>query len=356
MFRLLLLANAASIHTFRWVSAIVAQGYEVHLASFEPLLDRIDGQFTFHRLPYKTNLKYFAVVPKVRRLIREIKPNLFHAHYASGYGTTAAFVNFHPTLLSIWGGDVFDFPRRSFLHRALLKFNLKQSDVLLSTSHVMARETALYTKKSIVVIPFGIDLQCFKPQSVKSLFQPHEIVIGTIKALEEWYGIQDLLTAFKLLKDRYPNKCLKLLIVGEGTQEAALKALTRQLGIEHETVFTGKIPYAEIPRYHNMLNIFVAVSIRESFGVAAIEASACGKPVVVSDVDGLPEVVEDGVTGLLVPPRDPVSTANAIEQLIAAPELRAHMGAAGIERVRRLYNWETNVVMMMQIYQSVLSN
>lgn len=356
MFRLLLLANASSIHTFRWVTAIAAQGHEVHLASSEPLLDKVDGNFTFHRLPYATNFKYFATVPIVRRLVRVIKPDLFHAHYASGYGTTAAFVNFHPTLLSIWGGDVFDFPRRSFLHRTLLKFNLERTDVLLSTSHVMARETSQYTVKPITVIPFGIDLHRFKPQKVTSLFQPHEIVIGTIKSLEEWYGIHYLLGAFKLLKERYPQKCLKLLIVGEGTQEAELKALAHRLDIERETVFTGKVTYVEVPRYHNMLDIFVAVSIRESFGVAAVEASACGKPVVVSNVDGLPEVVENGVTGLIVPPHDPIATANAIEQLIAAPESRVWMGTAGIERVRRLYNWETNVAMMLQIYQGLLSN
>jgi len=81
-------------------------------------------------------------------------------------------------------------------------------------------------------------------------------------------------------------------------------------------IFTGKVPYNEVPKYQNMLTISVSVSDSESFGVAILEASACEKPVVVSNVGGLTEVVEDGVTGIIVPPRNPEKTAEAIEKLL----------------------------------------
>jgi len=147
---------------------------------------------------------------------------------------------------------------------------------------------------------------------------------------------------------------LKLLLVGGGPQEAALKHLVGDLGLHHDTKFTGRVEHGLIPDYQNMLSISVSVSNSESFGVAVLEASACEKPVVVSSVGGLPEVVEDGVTGIVVPPRDPVRTAAAIERLIVDQPLRLTMGKAGRERVKRLYEWEQCVDRMMNVYRSLI--
>ena len=106
-----------------------------------------------------------------------------------------------------------------------------------------------------------------------------------------------------------------------------------------------------------MLDIYVALSTldSESFGVAIIEASACEKPVVVSNAGGLPEVVEDGVTGIIVPKHDEVSAANAIEKLLLDEELRIQMGQNGRKRVKELFDWNHNVAQMIDIYQRMLS-
>jgi glycosyltransferase involved in cell wall biosynthesis len=137
-----------------------------------------------------------------------------------------------------------------------------------------------------------------------------------------------------------------------------LKALVKELNLENETVFTGRIDYDLISHYHNMLSIYVALSVidSESFGVAVIEASACEKPVVVSNVGGLPEVVEDGATGFVVPPRNPEKAAEAIEKLILDKELCLKMGRAGRKRVKKLYRWDDNVKQLISIYQIILES
>jgi glycosyltransferase involved in cell wall biosynthesis len=219
----------------------------------------------------------------------------------------------------------------------------------------MAQETNLYTSKSIEVTPFGIDLDFFEPQSITSMFNEKDILIGTVKSLEETYGVEYLVRAFAILKKRYEKIPLKLLLVGGGSQESYLKNLVKELEIENSTVFTGKVYHDEVVLYHNMLSVFVAVSNRESFGVAVIEASACEKPVVVSRIGGLLEVVEDGVTGFIVEPRNPEQTALAIEKLIVNEPLRHQMGHAGRERVKNLFNWQDNVEQMISIYRRVLS-
>jgi glycosyltransferase involved in cell wall biosynthesis len=365
---ILMLAPPDSPHTIRWARSLAGHGIKIHifgLSTCDPEIYADYPSITVETMGYTvqvfrsgegvaSKLGYFKAIPRVRALVKSLQPDIVHAHFATSYGLLGALSSFHPFILSLWGADIFDFPLKSVLHRGLIKYNLSQADRVLSTSHVMAEETRKYTAKPIEVTPFGIDTDLFKPQPVKSLFEAKDIVIGTVKTLERKYGIDYLIRAFKLLKQKHPGLPLKLLIVGGGSQEKYLKSLTDELELSQDTVFTGRVSYDEVPSYHNMLTIFVALSTQESFGVAVIEASACEKPVVVANVGGLPEVVEDGVTGFVVPPRSPEQAAAAIEKLICDEALRQKMGKQGRERVKRLYNWPDNVAQMIDIYRRVL--
>ena len=119
--------------------------------------------------------------------------DILHAHYASSYGLLGALANFHPFILSIWGADIFSFPKKSFLHRYIFNFNLRVADKILSTSQIMAKEIKKYTNKEIIVTPFGIDINTFKPgNKVDKIKGEFDFIIGTIKGLEEIYGIEYL--------------------------------------------------------------------------------------------------------------------------------------------------------------------
>ena len=123
----------------------------------------------------------------------------------------------------------------------------------------------------------------------------------------------------------------------------------------NDTIFTGFIEHEEIHKYHNMLTISLFLS-NESFGVSVIEASACEKPVIVSNIGGLPEVVENDVTGIIVDPFNIEQIIQAIEKLIFNRELRIWLGKNGRERVKKLYNWEDNVKQMDDLYGKVFEN
>jgi len=363
--RVLLLSDPNCPHTVRWGLSLAERGICVRIFGLGDLkTDAYNGKkgisvSVFNQSVVRDKstllkLKYLSAVFAVRSIIRQFRPDIVHAHFASSYGVVGALCGFQPYLLSVWGTDVFAFPRKSIFHRLLLKYNLKKACRIFSTSAVMAKETRLYTGKDIHVIPFGIDVEQFRPFDGEGLFDKHDIVVGTVKTLEEVYGIEYLIRAFKIVYDRYPQLPLKLMIVGGGSLKSRLESLSKELGLDKVAVFTGAVPHNEVVRYHNMLTISVSVSNSESFGVAILEACACGKPVVVSNVGGLPEVVEDGITGLVVPPRDPVSAAAAIEKLILDPSLRKRMGDAGRMRVCRCYDWRDNVDQMVAHYNQVL--
>lgn len=353
---IVLLAAASSVHTLRWANAYLQRGHQVHLVSLHPVAHGLDGRVIVHRMHHLKGLGYILNGPRLKKLLRRIRPDVVNAHYASGYGTLARWVRGIPLVINVWGSDVFEFPDQGPLHKGWLLGNLRRAQHLISTSAFMARRTVSLARDlpPLAVVPFGVDTERFSPAKPKSDRRP--LVIGTVKALAPKYGIDTLLRAFALVVARHPD--VRLHIVGGGPQEPALKALAGELGIAGHVTFTGPVPHADVPDALRGLDIFVALSRADSetFGVAVIEASACGLPVVVSDAGGLPEVVADGVTGWVVPRGDTRAAADRILELIASSELRLSMGNAGREHVLAQYEWSSCVDRQLAVFQRVISS
>jgi len=366
--KILLLSNLLSIHTIRWAKAlaethdILIYGFSSPTPEIEDLLKGINFLSTNIKdsKPYRNyslpKLFYLKAIPQIRKIIKNFEPDIVHAHYATSYGLIGALSGFHPFIISAWGSDVYEFPFKSIFHKMLLKYNLSKADIILSTSHVMAVQVKKFTNKNVSVTPFGIDLNKFFRYNKINKAIIDETVIGTVKTLNKIYGIDYLIRAFKIVSERNPDKNLKLLIVGGGPMENELKQLTKDLKIDHLTLFTGNVPQDKVPEYLNMLDIYVALSLQESFGVAVIEAGACELPVVVSDIGGLAEVVENGKTGYKIPPKDTMEAANAIEKLVLNEIARNEFGKNARARINELYNWEDNVSSMNSIYNNLMGN
>ena len=365
--KILFLSDASSIHTKRWVNSIVERGATIRLFSLKPVntADYPDHDFTFTQFDLQkrfgglSKINYLKVLPELKKVIRDFKPDILHAHFATSYGLLGALSGFHPFVLSVWGSDVFDFPKKSSLHKSVLEYNLKKADKILSTSHVMARETENYTGKEIEVTPFGIDTLRFRPEKADRAaltpFSEDDLVVGTIKLLETKYGINYLIEAFSTVVRKHPDLPLKLLIVGDGSERKNLESLAEKLEIKDKVYFAGMADYSKVPSFHKVIDIYAALSIldSESFGVAIVEAEGCGKPVVVSNAGGLPEVVEDGKTGFVVEKKNAAAAAEKLEKLVLDAKLREKMGKSGRERVIELYDWNENVAQMMKIYQNI---
>lgn len=166
--RIVLLGPANSIHLQRWARAIVQRGHALCIVS-QQRCDRalLPAAASVEWLPVRGPLGYFANALVLRRVLRRWGAQLLHAHYASGYGTTAMLSGFHPTLLSVWGSDVYEFPRRGAWQAALLRRNLRRATALAATSHAMAAEVRRLTpeRAQVAITPFGVDLAHFAPAS-----------------------------------------------------------------------------------------------------------------------------------------------------------------------------------------------
>jgi glycosyltransferase involved in cell wall biosynthesis len=349
--RILLLSAGSSVHTVRWANAFVERGKDVHLVTQHAVTSGLSPRVHVHELSHWSGLGYLANGRRLRRLIRSIAPDVANVHYASGYGSLVEACKPIPTVLNVWGSDVFDFPRKSALHRWWLQRNLRAADQLVSTSKAMAERTrALAPGKPIAVVPFGVDLDVFGPAGPRT--GTEQLTIGTVKSLMPVYGVDTLIRAFAGVLKMVPDRSLRLRIVGRGPQASDLERLATSLGIRDRVDLIGGVRHAAVPDELRKIDVFVALSREESFGVAVIEASACGLPVVVSNVGGLPEVVREGITGSVVPPDDPEAAAHAIAELIASPEKRKTWGEAGRAFVAEHYAWPSCVDRMLDVLTS----
>ena len=348
--KVLLLGPASSIHLLNWANALTERGLEVVVASQHEARSGYDSRVLHRRLPIKGKSGYYLNAPALRAMLRKEKPDLLHAHFASGYGTLGRLSRFSPYLLSVWGSDVYLFPERGGLARRILLANMAAPQRILSTSRHMAQVAEDLCGRKADVTPFGVDTARFLPGLVCE-----RRTIGTVRGLEPVYGIDLLLRAFARLVAAPEAKDLRLLLVGDGPARAELEELASKLGIAGAVEFRGRLPHDAVPAALAEMKIFVALSRSESFCVAALEAEACGVPVVATRVGGIPEVVEDGKTGILVEAENPEAAASAIARLLADEGLRLGMAKAGPDFVARNYGKAACVDRMLAIYHDSLA-
>lgn len=354
-----LLAAANSIHTVKWANGLADRGICVHLWSLHPPDPGISNQVHFHALPWGSPFGYVAAARRLRRELDEVKPQLLNTHYATGYGLLARLAGYSPSLLSVWGSDIYDFPNKSALHCKVLTRNLEFATMLGSTSHAMARKISKLKNSPIAITPFGVDPAQFPPRP-RDDCDTRPIVLGTSKALEPQYGIDTFLRAAQIalmqLRRNHPDIAsrIQVRIYGEGGERAKLQALARELGIASQVTFGGFITHDKVPGALQEFDVYVALSRRDSFGVAILEACSCGVPVVVSNADGPAEIVNDRETGFVVPIDDAPAAAARIVELVLDPELRERLGRAGRQRVLDEYTWEHSVQTMLDAYRQTL--
>ena len=339
--KLCIVGPANSAHIVKWCKWFSGHGHEVSVISFTP--GEIENTRVYS-LDVEVDtegsdlgkLKYMLTGRKIRSLLKEISPDAVSVHYATSYGVAMALSGVKGYALSVWGTDIYDFPKKSPLHKALLEFSLRRPAVLLSTSRAMAEEAANYTKRRFVITPFGVDMELFRPEAAER--RTDCFTVGTVKSLSDIYGIRDILKAAAILKKKGEIP-LRVRIAGDGPQAEEYKALAKELEIDDITTFLGVISQEQAAVEWASMDVALIPSERESFGVSAVEAQACGTPVIISDAPGLMEATRPVMTSLVTRRNRPEKLAAAIEKLYHDDELRIAMGKRGTVFVRKHYEW-----------------
>lgn len=355
------LAPASNYHTKKWCKWFTEHGHQVHVVSFIDVpIDNVTVHYVNTGADAEAGdsqkLKYLLKAREVKKIVDEIKPDVVNAHYATSYGTVAALSGLKNYVLSVWGMDIYDFPKKSIVHKAMLKFSLSKASYIFSTSKAMAEETAKYTSKHIDITPFGVDMHLFNPD--KRNRNDDAFVIGTVKALTPKYGIDYLLKAVAIIKKEHPEIPLKVRIAGSGPNEKEYKKLAEDLNVNDIVDWLGFIPQEKVAsEWANMdLGIVYSTLDSESFGVSAVESEACGTPVVIADIPGLMEATIPETTSVVVKRCDEHLLAKAILELYYDNDRRIRMGIEGRNYTNSSYEIDHCFFNIQNLYEKYYKN
>lgn len=302
----------------------------------------------FRKFPVVPKLTFLLKIFLLKRFLRKLNPDIIHIHQLGSFGVLFGLTNYHPMIVSTWGSDIIDDASHTKLGKKKREVLLR-ADLITATSNFLARETEKFVgeTKKIEVVPFGVDVKIFDGYKVK-----HQgINIGFYKHLKEKYGPKYLIKAINLIKNKHKN--IHVFIAGKGEQREELKNLAKNIAVDHLIEFIGWLPPEKLIKYYRITDIVAMPSVLESetFGVAAVEASAMGLPVIASNVGGVSEVVKNGETGILIEPKKIDSLAEAISKLVENKSMRVKMGKAGRKFVKETYNWNNNTQIMENLYR-----
>jgi glycosyltransferase involved in cell wall biosynthesis len=233
-------------------------------------------------------------------------------------------------ILSARGGEAASFFRK---YRFLIKPVLKYVDAVSVPSHFLEEVFLDSFGMKTTVIPNIADLRQFKFREREPL-RPRLIVT---RSLEKGYNVARVIEAFKEVRDQFLDSTLG--IVGDGSERSNLEVLVNDLGLRNHVTFYGVVPHGEIQDYYDQYDIFVNASNVDNFPGVILEAFSCGLPVVSTKAGGIPYLVEDGVTGLLVEKEDFKHLAKQIVHLLRNPEVALTLARNARNECYK-YSWE----------------
>ena len=257
-----------------------------------------------------------------RRAAARVDADLVHAHWLAA-GAVAMTLR-RPYIVQVWGTDVELARRVPRLARPVLR----RARLVIAASHSLAAAARALGAQEVRVVPSGVAI----PESVAAPEEPpHVLYVGRLSAEK---GVLELVEA---------ARGLPLRVVGDGPLRVRVPGAV------------GFVPPGELGPWYERAAVVVVPSRREGYGVVAREAMAWGRPVVASAVGGLLDAVDDGVTGVLVPPGDVRALRSALERLLGDAELRARLGAAGREKVQRELSFDAAADALVRVYEDAFS-
>jgi glycosyltransferase involved in cell wall biosynthesis len=297
---------------------------------------------------------------RLNRVIKRLKPDIIHAHDAHGVAVASLALSLGTSLRS---ASIIEPPlvvsRRvdfHLRHNSFSRWKHRQVDCFIAASEAIRKMLVAdgVAEERTVTVHEGIDVEhvgAAPPVNVhQAFFLPHGApVVGNIAALVPHKGQRHLIEAAHLVVQKMPD--VRFVILGEGELREPLERVIKEYRLEKHVLLPGF--RTDVLGCLKRFDLFVMSSVTEGLGTSLLDAMACSRPIVATTAGGIPEVVEDGVTGMLVPPRDHAALADAILSLIGDPKRRQTMGDAGFARVNEKFTVERMIAGTAAVYARV---
>jgi len=351
--KILLLADLSVPHPHRFIRFLKKKGMEVEALSFEESCE----DFNYHRISSFSKpkrLKYIAGIPKVRKIVREIKPHILNPHFIPNYGLVSIFTKGRrPMALFVWGSDLLITPKKGWLQRVVTRFILRKADLIVVDANLlkeMIRKEYTLLRKTILVIPYGVEKKL--RERPLSKLKENQMRIVSHRRLDPDMNPLTLIEALKIVKEE--GFSFEAFIASKGRLERIVRERIRELGLEREVKLTGWLKEEELAKLISSCHIYVSSSISDSTSVSLLEAMALGAFPVVSALPANKEWIKEGENGLLFDPNSPKELA---EKLIFLFENRAIIEEGrkiNKEIIEKKANWEKNMEELLRVMERLV--
>lgn len=362
MSRIIFFSRDYTTHDYRFLSALANSQYEV----FFLRLERNKTQFEDRPLPSgirqipwvggKKVVKIFDspnLLVDLRRVIRDINPDLIQAGPLQRCAFLVALLGFKPLVSTSWGYDLLMDVNRNQVWRWVTQFTLRRSAIMVGdcdTIRQKAIELGMPDDK-IVIFPWGIDLNSFNPGEYPPK-QGDQFTILSTRGWEPIYGVDILAKAFVKAAKQFQE--LRLVLLGNGSQANYLRNIFTRGGVMDRVLFPGQVTQADLPHYFNMADLYVSASHTDGSSVSLMEALACGRPVVVSDIPGNREWVEPGINGWWFKDGQVDDLALKLSQAFHQRQNLTAMSKAARQVAEERADWDNNFPNLLKAYDVVL--
>jgi glycosyltransferase involved in cell wall biosynthesis len=308
-----------------------------------------------------------SLLNDLRRVIRDVKPDLIQAGPIQRCAFLVALAGFKPLVSMSWGYDLLQDARRGPAWEWATRYTLARSAALVCDCDTIRQIAVSYgmSGERIVAFPWGIDLDhfapCEKPAPSNAPGAPFDLL--STRGWEPIYGVDVIGRAFVKVAARRPE--LRLTMLGNGSQSGALRQIlsqgvmtgpqpglqTEAPAASHQVLFPGQVGYADLPRYYHAADLYVSASHSDGTSISLLEAMACGRPALVSDIPGNREWVKPGVNGWLFQDGEAEALAQAILHAVENRPRLPEMGRAARQIAERRADWNKNFPQLYRAYE-----
>ena len=369
--KIVLLGNSRSIHVERHAIGLHNMGHEIYLLSMQPKnltnikVYDITNQNSVPNIrlirPIMEILHSIVYLRKIRKIVKNIQPDIVYAHYLTDYGILGSQLNVHPYVIKLEGSDLLLAPKKfGTKHISSMKNAFSKADrILIPALQMKDRVKEFGVDESLIeYIPNAVDIQQFYPQIGPNIVKlknklglmGYSVGIST-RALEPVYNIDCLLQAIPIVTKNVPRA--KFIILGSGSLQTYLKNKVRALDISEYVYFAGHVSHVDVAKYMNIADIYVSTSISDSLSVAALEAAACGLVLALSDIPANRELLNNDVRCSLFE-NNPQSLAQTlIYCLMNLHKMKKEALERNIEVVKQKYGWTNYLTRLENLFLSL---
>jgi L-malate glycosyltransferase len=300
----------------------------------------------------------------LKKVIRQVKPDLVHAGPLQGPALLVSLSGFKPLVSMSWGYDLLLDPDRSFLRRWAARYTLSRSAVLVGDCEAVRKKAVEFGMpvERIVTFPWGVDLHHFSPaETCQEEGKPPKPGVFTLLSTRSWepvYGVDLIARAFvkaaRILEEQ--GKCrLRLIMLGTGSMSPELRKIFAQAGVQERVHFPGQVSWANLPKFYRAAGLYLSASHVDGSSVSLLEAMACACPVLVSDIPGNREWVKPGEEGWWFRDGEVDDLCRGILRAVDERHRLKEMGMTARRTVEARANWNQNFGKLLEAYQMAMN-